>query len=80
MPTGPGPGDLRCLVPGDVRSVCFCSPVWDTCGVLPCHLCKSLAEICGQVSVKCFTGDEERESDLLSMGAHIPRLHAVASL
>lgn len=43
-------------------------------------LSKSLTEIYGQVSVKCFIGDEERESDLLLTDVHTLRLRTMASL
>lgn len=72
--------DLSCLAPGDVPWVCFCCSEFGTCVECPHALFKSLTEICGQVSVKSFPGDEERESNLLFMGIHTLRLCAIVSL
>lgn len=68
------------------RHLAMCSgcdpaaPEFGTCVEFPHALFKSLTEICGQVSVKSFPGDEERESNLLFMGIHTLRLCAIVSL
>lgn len=80
MPTGLDPEDLSCLAPGDVHSVCFCSPEFGTCVAFSHAFSRTLTEICGQVSVKSLIGEEERESSLILMGVHTPRLCVIASL
>lgn len=80
MLKGLSPEDLSCLAPGGVQWVCFCSPDFGTCVEFFHALFKSRTEICGQVSVKSFPGDEERESNLLFMGIHTLRLCAIVSL